>query len=178
MTDVNNSSNNPGAKESKGSEKPEGKPAEKPEDESKTNVDPSEQARRDQQSKKDKALAEKDDSNERLSFLEARENERMRDSFVNDLLTSEADKYPDVKANDPLFKYATSEEEVVEIAKEIQNKVKTAEQEALSKVQAEPDQGLTDEEIAEKEKVMEEETQKTGKSNFIPFLSNVQRRKR
>lgn len=141
-------------------------------------VDPAEQARRDQQSKKDKANSELDDSNERLGFLEAREMERARDEYVSTLLTDK-DKFPDVKADDPLFKYAGSKEEVEEIATQLQNRFKDLQQQALESVQTEGSTKLlTDEEIDEANKQLEENVHKTGQSQFGNFLSNIQRRKR
>lgn len=140
-------------------------------------VDPAEQARRDQQSKKDKANSELDDTTERLSFLEAREMERARDEYVSELLTS-SDKFPDVKADDPLFRYAGSKEEVEEIATQLQNRFKDMQQRALESVQTEgADKLLTDEEIEQANKELEKKTRETGQSTFSSFLSNIQRRK-
>lgn len=145
---------------------------------SKPTVDPAEQARRDQQSKKDKANSELDDTTERLSFLEAREMERARDEFVSELLTG-SDKFPDVKSDDPMFKYATSKEDVEEIATNLQNKFKDLQQQALDSVQTEGSvKLLTDEEIAEQEKVLEKKVNETGHSQFGNFIGNLQRRKR
>lgn len=145
---------------------------------SKATVDPAEQARRDQQSKKDRANAELDETTERLSFLEAREMERARDEFVSELLTG-SDKFPDVKPDDPLFKYATSKEDVEEIATQLQNRFKDLQQKALDSVQTEGSVSLlTDEEIAEQEKVLEKKVNETGQSQFGSFLGNLQRRKR
>lgn len=140
-------------------------------------VDPAEQARRDQQSKKDQAIADKSGLEEQVEYLSAREAERARDTFVSDLLTKEAEKYPNVKADNPLFKYAASKEEVSEIAAQIQNQFTDLQQDALRSVQTEVET-LTDEQIAEREKELEAETNNTGRSNFGGFLSTIQRRKK
>jgi hypothetical protein len=156
----------------------DGQPATQGDDGSKTPaVDPAEQARRDQQSKKDKKASELDETSERLNFLEAREMERVRDQSVSDFLSRHSDKYPDVAKTDPLFKHAENEDAVKEIADEIQNRYKDAEQKALERVQVESDQGLTDEEIAEQEKELEKEVNETGTSRFGNYITNLGRRK-
>lgn len=135
-----------------------------------------EQARRDQQSKKDRAISEKEELAQQVEFLTAKEAERARDAFVTELV-SDKTKYPNVEPTDPLFKYATSKEEVEQIAKEIQNRYTTLQQNALADVQTEPE-SLTDEQLVEEEKKLEEEAQKTGTSKFGSFLSLQGRRKR
>ena len=174
MAEEDKSTDKPVVEEPKVVEKPASKT---PVDSEKPGLSPEEVKRREEQSNKDKSSSKTDDE-DRLSFLEARENERMKDEFVNSLLSKEAEKYPDVKADDPLFKYASSEEEVEQIAKDIQNRVIDIRQKALVDVQIEPDEGLTDEQIAEAEEKMEKETIETGRSNFGNFLGNIQRRKR
>lgn len=163
----------PTGEENKGAEKPAPKG---PDGSEKSNISPAEQARRDAQSEKDKGS--QDDLRETVDFLSSREAERARDSYVSDLLTKEAEKFPDVKSDDPMFKYATSKEDVEEIATTLQNRYKDMQQDALRSVQAEPDQGLTDEEIATKETELEKETQEQGRSTFGNFLGNLQRRKK
>lgn len=141
-------------------------------------VDPAEQARRDQQSKKDKANSENDELRETVDFLSQREAERARDQHVSEFLTSNSDKYPDVKPDDPMFKYATSKEDVEEIATTLQNKYKDMQQNALKSVQFESDNGLTDEEIAANLANLEKETKETGKSTFGSYLDNITRRRK
>lgn len=176
MADDNNSSNKAPAEDSS---KNDGQPADNGADESKnTGIDPAEQARRDQQSKKDKANADKSDAEERLSALEARESERLRDQHVQDFLSENSDKFPDVKADNPMFKYALSEEDVKSIATDLQDQYKDMQQRALSDVQLESEKLLSDEEIAEKEKELEEEVTKTGRSGFSSFLETAVRRKK
>lgn len=178
MSDENNSGTPP-AEDSNG-KPPEGQPAPKGESESsQPPVDTAEQARRDQQSKKDKAVSEKDDLRETVDFLSSREAERARDSYVSELLTSEAEKYPNVKADDPLFKYATSKEDVEDIAKQLQNKFLDQQQDALRSVQTEdPDKGLTEEERQAEYDKLEETTKKEGRSTFGNFLKTAQRKKK
>lgn len=142
-------------------------------------VSAAELARRQQQSEQDRGKkTETDDVGSRLNFLEARELERVRDQHVTDFLSSNAKDYPNVKADDALFKYASSEDEVKEIATEIQNRFMTMQQEALSSVQSEPETWLTEEEYAAREKELEETASKTGKSQFGGFMDALQRRKR
>lgn len=178
MAEENNSANK-GAEDSKG-KPPEGQPAEEPKVESSNQaVDPAEQARRDQQSKKDRANSENDDLRETVDFLSSREAERARDSYVSDLLTKDAEKFPNVKADDPMFKYATSKEDVEDIATKLQNKYTDMQQDALRSVQAgEDEKPLTDEEIAEREKELEKEADESGRSTFGGFLDTITRRKK
>lgn len=169
---------NKGAEDSNGGE-PAGQPAIKPDTgSSKPAVDPAEQARREQQSKKDQAIVEKDSLADEVAFLSAKEAERARDSYVSELLTNGAEKYPNVKADNPLFKYAASKEEVEEIAVQIQNQFKDLQQEALSSVQTEGVQTLTDKEIAEQEVELEKTANNEGRSTFGSYLTNLSRRKR
>lgn len=142
-------------------------------------VDPAEKARRDQQSKKDKANAENDSLRDDVDYLRMREAERARDEHVQTFLQDNAEDYPDVKSDDPMFKYAQGEEDVKAIASELQNRFKTMQQDALASVQSGSSQELlTDEQIAEREEKLEEETHKTGESRFNRFLDNLDRRKR
>lgn len=153
-------------------------PSATPDESNKPEISAAEQARRQQQSEADKGKkVESDDFVSRVEFLEQREMERVRDQHVSGFLRDNASDYPNVKADDPLFKYANSEDDVKDIAAEIQNRYKTMQQEALSSVQTEPD-WLTEEEIAEEEKKLEEDTTKHGRSNFMGFLNTQQRRKR
>lgn len=143
--------------------------------ENKPTVDATEQARRDQQSQKDRAISDKDKQSEDMNYLLAKEAERDRDSYVANVL-SDKEKYPNVEANDPMFKYANSKEEVDEIAKELQNRFTDMQQNALKTVRSEPQQ-LTDEQIVEEQNRLEEDTIKNGRSNFGGFLNTVTRRK-
>jgi len=141
-------------------------------------VDPAEQARRDQQSKKDKAISETDELRETVDFLSNREAERARDEHVKTFIASNGDKYPDVSPDDPMFKYATSKEDVEEIATTLQNKYKDMQQNALRSVQIESDQSLTDEEIATNLEQLQTVTKDTGKSTFGDYINTITRRKR
>lgn len=142
-------------------------------------ISPEEQARRAEQSEKDKQAGKEDESlREDVDYLRAREAERARDGYVSELLTKEAEKFPNVKVDDPMFKYATSKEEVEEIATNLQNRFTDLQQDALRSVQIESEESLTDEEIAEKEKELEKETQESGRSTFGNFLDNLGRRKK
>ena len=170
--------NNPVTPVAEDSTKPVGQPAPNTEPgSSKPPVDPAEQARRDQQSKKDQAISEKNDLESRVDFLDAKEAERARDTYVSDLL-KDTNKYPNVKPSDPMFKYATSKEEVDEIATELQNKFTDLQQDALRSVRTESDQSLTDEQIAEQEIELEKQSKEESKSTFGSFMNNLQRRKR
>jgi hypothetical protein len=171
MADANNGDANTQGEDSKGQPPViEGTPSDnKPSD--------AELARREQQSKKDKVTSEKDDLTEQISYLSAKEAERERDAYVSSLL-SDKDKYPNVDANDKLFKYATSKEEVEEIAVEIQNKYTTLQQKALADVQERQPETLSNEQVEEQETKLEEETQKSGTSMFGNFLNLQARRKR
>lgn len=171
MAEVNNDANNDQAEDS------QGQPANNGQVSSDNKPDATELARREQQSKKDKVTSQKDELAEQVEFLSAKEAERARDSYVSELV-SDKSKYPNVEANDPLFKYATSKEEVEEIAKDIQNRYTTLQQKALSDVQSEPDQTLTDEQVEEEEKKLEEDAVKRDTSRFSDFLNIQARRKR
>jgi len=181
MADENNPS---GQDANGGNQDPAPKPDQNPSpapDGSGSQVSPEEQARRDEQSRKDREAASNPkgyESEERLSFLEAREMERVRKEHVSEFLTENAKDYPNVKSDDPLFKFAGSKEEVKEIATNLQNRFTTLQQEALSSVREGDDQSLTDEQIAEEEKKLEEDTSATGKSNFTNWMGTLQRRKK
>lgn len=171
--------NKPSGQEDKSGSNGTTPPAPSPDGSRKPEISPDEQARRAEQSQRDKETKNEDDSlREDVDYLRAREAERARDSFVSDLLTKEAEKFPNVKADDPLFKYATSKEEVEEIAKDLQNRFTDLQQDALRSVQTESEQSLTDEEIAEKEKELEKESNESGRSTFGSFMDNLGRRKK
>lgn len=173
MADENNGANN-----SQGEDLPQGgQPLanEKAPSDNKP-VDKAEQARREQQSKKDKANSQLDETNERLASLEEAEAVRARDAYVSEVV-SDKEKFPNVEANDPMFQYAYSKEDVEKIAKQLQDKYSTLQQKALSDVQSEPEY-LTDEQVEEEEKKLEEEAGKTGSSKFGNFLNLQARRKR
>ena len=155
-------------------------PASTPDGSRKPEVTPEEQQRRQEQSERDRQRQQEENGDEdRISFLESREMERARDQHVKDFLSENSDKYPNVKADDPLFKYATSKEDVSDIAAQLQNRFKDMQQEALSSVQTDDSRRLlTDEEIEAEEKRLEEETAKTGKSNFGNFIDTISRRKK
>lgn len=148
----------------------EGASSEKPQ------VDKAEQARREQQSKKDKALTQNDELTSRLASLEEAEAVRARDSYVAQVV-ADKEKYPNVDADDPMFQYAYSKEDVESIAKNLQDKYATLQQKALSDVQSEPEY-LTDEQVEEEEKRLEEEADKSGSSKFGNFLNLQARRRR
>lgn len=176
MADENNGAPNTHGEDSdpKGNGQPpanEGVPSD-----NKPPIDPSEQSRRDMQSKKDKSQHQNDDMAERLSSLEMRESERVRDQYVNELISGNKDKYPNVDPNNPMFKYATSKDEVEDIAKQLQNQFTDMQQKALESVQSEPEY-LTDEQIAQKNTELEKEVKETGKSRFSQYMSNLSRRK-
>jgi hypothetical protein len=140
-------------------------------------LSPQEQARREEQSIKDKENAGgKEDLLETVDFLKARELERQRDDHVRQVL-SDTDKYPNVKADDPLFKFAGSPEEVETIATTLQDRYKDMQQQALLSVREEPDVALTDEQIAERDQEREKTMRETGKSSFGSWLSDRQSRK-
>lgn len=142
-------------------------------------ISPEEQARRAEQSQRDKEAKGEDESlREDVDYLRAREAERARDSYVSELLTKESEKFPNVKSDDPMFKYATSKEEVEEIATTLQNKFTEMQQDALRSVQTESEESLTDEQIAEKEKELEKEAHESGRSTFGNFIDNLGRRKK
>jgi hypothetical protein len=173
MADESNPSDKPPVEDSS----KDGQPTDKGSDgSSKPTVDLAEQARRDQQSKKDQANSHNEGLQEQIDFLSAKEAERSRDSYVSQLLT-DTEKYPNVKADDPMFKFAASKEEVEEIATELQNKFTGLQQDALRSVQLESDNTLTDAQIAEQEVELEKTTKEQGKSTFTSYLSNLQRRK-
>lgn len=178
MADENNPSPKPAEDSTPAPKADEGQPAPKADDGSSAKPDPVEQARREQQSKKDKAVSEKSDLEETVEFLSSREAERERDAHVNTFLTENAEKYPNVKPDDPMFKYATSKEDVADIATQLQNKFMDMQQDALRSVQTESEQSLTDEEIAKKEEELEAETEKEGRSTFGNFIDNLGRRKK
>lgn len=142
----------------------------------KPQIDPAEQARRDQQSKKDKAVDEADELRDQVDFLTSREAERARDAYINDFLTTNAEKYPNVTSED--LKFADSKEGIEELANHLENKFKDLQQKALSSVQEEAITPLTDEEIAERNKELEKQVAETGQSKFSGFIENIQRRKR
>lgn len=171
MAEANNDANNDQAEDS------QGQPANKDQALSDNKPSDAENARRDQQSKKDKANSEKDNLTEQIEFLSAKEAERARDAYVSELVTNK-EKYPNVDASDSLFKYATSKEEVEEIAKEIQNRYTTMKQKALSDVQENQPEYLTDEQVSTEESKLEEEASKSGTSKFGNFLNLQARRKR
>jgi hypothetical protein len=155
----------------------QGQPADTATESSKPPVNPAEQARREQQSKKDQAISQKSELEEQVDFLSAKEAERARDSYVSELVADTV-KYPNVRSDDPLFKYATSKEEVEEIATQLQNRFMDLQQDALRSVQTESDQTLTDEQIAEQEAEFEKTTKENNTSTFGQFYSNLTRRKR
>jgi len=163
-------------------EAPSGTPpaSQTPDGSSKPTLSAEEEARRQEQSERDKSQASgKDTQDERLSYLEEREMERARDQHVSEFLTSNAEKFPNVKADDPLFKFAASKGDVEQIATELQNRFATMQQDALQSVQVESDfKPLTDEEIAKAEQEFEKTQEKTGKSQFGNFIDTVSRRKR
>lgn len=174
MAEANNLPETPAGEDSL----PSGQPPENADGKSSApSVDPAEQARREQQSKKDRANSEKDDLRETVEFLTSREAERERDNYIVEFLGSSSD-YPDVKSDDPMFKYATSKDDVEEIAKTLQNKYKDMQQKALASVLVEGEQSLTDEQIAEKEAELEKQTQEHGKSTFGSWLDVRSRRKK
>lgn len=154
----------------------DGKPAIKPEESKSATVDEAELARREQQSKKDRALADKDETTERLDFLESREMERVRDAYISDFLKDNAEKYPHIKPDD--LRYAGSKEEIEELATHLENRYKDMEQSALANVQGGSNSFLTDEQIEEQEKTLEKHTAETGQSTFSSFIGNLQKRKR
>jgi len=140
-------------------------------------ISPQEQARREQQSNKDKESSSgQEDLLETVDFLRGRELERQRDDHVKTVL-SDKEKYPDVKADDPLFQYAASPEDVEKIAANLQNRFKEVQQQALLSVREEPDVVLTDEQIAERDQEREKQMRETGKSSFSSWLSDRQSRK-
>lgn len=178
MADENNSSDKAATEEvnKEGDNQEPASPA--PDGSKKPEITPEEQARREQQSAKDRAAGGKDEFSERIDFLEAREMERVRGEYVSDLLTSETETYPNVQANDPLFKFATSKEDVKEIATQLQNRFTEQQQAALQSVQTQSDQSLTDEEIAEREKELEKETTEHGRSTFGQYFNNLTNRRK
>ena len=174
MADESNTSTPP-AEDSVPAVADPGQPATTGDDVSSTTVDPAEQARRDQQSQKDKAKAEASDKDEKLDFLLARESERLRNETVDTFLTENKDKYPNVTKED--LRFANSKDEIKELADHVQNRFKTLQQDALKSVQVQPDKGLSAEEFAEREKQLEEDQSKTGKSQFGNFMDAVRRKK-
>lgn len=175
MSEVNNDANNPPAEDSNG-KPPEGQPAPKGDaSSSNTNIDPAEQARRDQQSKKDQANSALTDKDEQIDFLLSRELERERDSVISNFLSENKEKYPNVTADD--LKYARSEDEVEELAKHLENKYKSMQQKALSDVQG-TETVLTPEQLKEAEEALAKETKETGRSTFGSWLSKKQQTRR
>lgn len=171
MAEANNDANTSQAEDSQG--QPANNEGASSENKS---VDSAEQARRDQQSKKDKANSELDEFRSELSTLKEAHAIQERDKYVATVV-SDKEKFPNVEADDPMFKYAYSKEEVEEIAKTLQDKYSTMQQKALSDVQSEPEY-LTDEQIAENEQKLEKEVQESGTSKFGSWFDNISRRKR
>jgi len=180
MADENNPSGQEAIEDNKGGE-PQGEPASQAPDGSRSQLSPDEQARRDAQSQRDREAAQnnKGDSDEdRISFLEAREMERVRQETVSSFLTDNSKDYPDVKTDDPLFKYAGSKDEIKEIATELQNRFMDMQQAALQSVQTESVETLTDEQIAEKEVELEKQSRESGRSTFGNYIDNLGRRRK
>lgn len=178
MADENSASGQAANEDNKGDDSQDQSASQAPDATKKPDISPQEQARREAQSQKDKEKSsESDNFSERMDFLEAREMERVRSEFIGELL-SDTETYPNVSKDDPMFKYATSKEEVKEIATQLQNRFKEHQQEALRSVQSESEQSLTDEEIAQREKDLEKETRETGRPTFGQFMNNLSRRKK
>lgn len=156
---------NPDPKTPVGSEKPE--------------LSSEEQSRREEQSKRDREQATDKGGNNRdedLDFLMAQEATRSRDSYIGTFLGENAEKYPHVTADD--LKFATSKEEVEQLATHLENRYKGMEQDALTNVTDNSEKELTEQEIIEAEKELEKQQETGGGSRFGSFLDLAARRKR
>lgn len=171
MSDDNNAGQpNPGEDSAKAGQPPVTEP---PASSSDKHVDPAEQARRDQQSKKDKALSENDELTDRLSWLESREAEREKDTFVGSFLAENKDKYPNVTAED--LKFANTPEDVEAIAKHMQRRFQDQQQDALKSVRLAEDSPLSAEQFAKEAAELEKKTNSESRSTFGEWFSRKEK---
>ena len=122
---------------------------------SKPTVDKQAEAYREQQSRADRAEAERDEVAERLEFLEGEAVERMRDKAIADFRKENGEKYPNVTDED-LVRFATGPDDLEETAKYLQEKHDKIKQDTLASARDVPDDSISQSEFdAEKKKLDE-----------------------
>jgi hypothetical protein len=120
------------------------------------------------QSDRDKAKANEQSLEERLSAVEQRDAIALRDTAIGDFLKENSKDYPDVEADD--LEFATSPEEIKVLADRAQAKADKIRNKAMQDVQQVPETVMTAEEKAEALKTLEETAKTTGQSQFGKFL--------
>ncbi len=122
------------------------------------------EAYRKEQSRADKAEAGKNDTDERLAFLEGIAGESMKKTMISDFVKEFGSKYPDVSVDD-LNELATSPDELESKAKYLQKKVTDLKQSTLASVREVPADTMSAEEKAKALKEL-----KPSSHSFADFL--------
>lgn len=120
------------------------------------------------QSDRDKARAKEQSLEERVANMEQRDAILARDQAIGEFLKENSKDYPDVEAED--LEFATSPEEIKELAQRSQAKADRIRNKAIEDVQRVPETAMTAEEKAEALKQLEDTTKQTGQSQFGKFL--------
>lgn len=122
------------------------------------------EAYRQAQSRADKAEAGKNETDERLAFLEGIAGESMKKTMISDFVKEFGSKYPDVSVDD-LNELATSPDELESKAKYLQKKVDDLKQSTLASVREVPSDTMSAEEKAKALKEL-----KPSSHSFADFL--------
>lgn len=133
-------------------------------------LDPSEKARRELQSKRDKGEAQNAELQEQVDAMQPYVARMAQKELVDTFLSENGENYPHVKAEDLVFAGVSSPEEAKAVAEWLEGRLKTADQEALSKVQDTQDLSMTEAEKAEALKKLEKEEGTPGQSKFLQAL--------
>lgn len=123
------------------------------------------EAYRKMQSEKDKTAAENGDLRETVEFLQQEAAERMKNKAIGDFLKENAEKYPDVTAED--LQFATSEEDLERIATHWQTKAAKQRQQVLADVRQVPDNSITE---TEKQKELDKLKTSNSPNRFLDYL--------
>ena len=132
----------------------------------KPNDDAGAEGYRKQQSRADKAEAERDELAGRVGTLESIAMGTVRDQFVSDFMKEHGTDYPDVTADD-LKQFASDPDDMETVAKTLQKKAEDIKQKALADVREVPDNSMTQ---AEKDKQLAELKKNPGPRSFGDYL--------
>lgn len=136
----------------------------------KSELDPSEKARRDLQSQRDRKNSELDDVKGQLDAMTPYVAKIARSELIDGFLTEHGKDYPHVKKEDLDFFGVTDADEATAVAKQLETRFKQAEQDALVKVQNTQDLTMTEQEKAEALKQLESGSVPAGSSKFLQSL--------
>lgn len=127
------------------------------------------------QSDRDRTKAENAKLQERLDALEGQVGMSAKNQAISEYLEANKDKYPDVDKND--LQYASSVEEIEELAKSSQARADRIRNKTLQDLQNVPADTLSQEEYDKQIAELEQEVEKTGKSGFAKFLDLKSKRR-